>query len=176
MRNTYLTVGIIVVILIIVAFAFVRSRLPRIGQFGATTPTPTPIVAEDKTMVAVGIHTPAKTVVVDKVTLKKSGFVVIHEDTKGQAGGILGASGLLQEGTHENIVIELTRKTVEGESFIAMIHTDNGDGKFDPTVDEPAKDESGVVSQATFQVSQDSGSGFQVPATGLGEDSGPEGL
>ena len=85
----------------------------------------------------------------------------------------MGARGLLKAGTHENIAIGLTRKTVDRENLFAMIYTDNGDGNFDPSVDERAKEESGTILQATFQVSKDSVSGFQAPATGLGEDTGP---
>lgn len=175
MRNTYLIVGIVVVILVTVTFAIVRNRLPQFGQIGRAAPTPTPTTAveERKDTISVSAHTPAKTAVIDKVTLGKSGFIIIHESQNGQIGGILGASGLLKEGTHENIVIELTRKTVDRENLFAMIHTDNGDGNFDPSIDESAKEESGATLQATLQVSKDSGSGFQAPATGLGEDAGP---
>lgn len=169
MRNTYLAVGIIVVVLVVIAFAVVRSRLPqfRVG----TTPTPTPVaetMTESKQAVSASKHTPASTAVVDSVTLKKPGFVAIHEDQNGEPGQILGVSGLLSAGTHENVVISLLRKTVNGENLFAVTHIDNGDGTFEESADEPAKEDGSVV-MTQFQVSSET-SGFQIPATGLGED------
>lgn len=168
MRNTYLAVGIIVVIVIFVAFAFVRTRLPQIGQFGKGEPSPTP-QAMAKESVSASKHTPASTAVVDSVVLTDAGFAVIHEDQNGEPGQILGASSLLTAGRHENVVIALSRKTVDGERLYVMLHKDNGNGTFEATGDEPVKDEGGSVVHAQFEVSSEAG-GFQIPATGLGED------
>lgn len=172
MRNTYLAVGIIVVILVIVAFTVVRTRLPKIGNFG-TTPTPTPAVEatgdkDKKDAISVSKHTPASTAVVDVVTLQKPGFVAIVENVDGQPGQILGTSSLLPAGTHQNITIALARKTVSGESLFAQVYEDNGDGLFQSDKDQTVKDESGRALKAQFMVSSET-SGFQIPATGLGE-------
>lgn len=175
MRNTYLTVGIIVVILTIVAFAIVRTRLPKIGG-SKTEPSPTSMVESttdsNKDEISVSKHTPAKTAVIDSVTLSKPGFVAIHENQNGQPGAILGVSGLLPAGKHENSTIELSRKTAPGENLFAMVHADNGDGKFEfPGPDEPAKKEDNTIVQMQLQVvAQGQDNGFQTPATGLGEE------
>lgn len=170
MRNTYLAVGIIVVVLIIIAFSLVRSRLPQF-RLAKTTPTPAPTEStakEVKQAIAASKHTPASTVVIDSVTLKNPGFIAIHEDQNGQPGQILAVSELLPSDTHENVVIALPRKTVSGENLFAMVHIDNGDGAFGEANDEPAKEADNVV-MTQFQVSSKT-SGFQIPATGLGED------
>lgn len=169
MRNTYLAVGIIVVVLVVLAFVFIRSRLPQFNR-EAEAPTPTPVVAVQNEAVSLGQHTPARTAVVDSVTLTKSGFVTIHEAQDGDPGQILGTSLLLEAGTHENIVIELSRKTVAGETLFAQIYIDNGDGAFDANSDQLVKDKDGNVIKVAFQVAVET-SGFQIPATGLGEDS-----
>lgn len=170
MRNTYLAVGIVVVILVIIAFTVVRSRLPQF-RVGKTSPTPTPameVTEVTKSAISASKHTPASTAVVDSVTLEKPGFVAINDDQNGQPGQILGVSQLLQAGTYENVTITLSRKTVSGENLFAMAHIDNGDGTFGELNDEPAKEDDTVV-MAQFQVSSEV-SGFQIPATGLGED------
>lgn len=119
-----------------------------------------------------GNHTPAKLAVVDLATLTKPGFIAIYEDRNGQMGKLLGVSNLLTADTHENVSITLSRKTVNGEVLLAIVHIDNGDGKFDPPAgglgsDEPAKDESGSLVSAQFGVASQ-GSGGQIPSTGLG--------
>lgn len=171
MKNTYLIVGIIVVILVFIAFAVVRNKLPQIGQFTQTASTPAPVATEDKEGLVVGNHTPAKTAVIDSATLKKSGFVAIFENKNGKPGEVLGVSQLLTAGKHENITVALSRKTVSGESLFAKLYSDNGDGNFElPGPDAPVKDEAGNEIMVQFQVTSQT-SGFTIPATGLGEDS-----
>ena len=167
MRNTYLAVGILVVILVIIAFVVVRTRLPQFNL--ATTPSPTPTTETQTESVTLGVHTPASTAVVDSVTLGKPGFVAIHEMQNGEAGGVLGASSLLPAGTHTNVAISLSRKTTVGETIIAKIYNDNGDSQFDPNSDEAVKDSGGNAVKAQTQVTAEA-DGFQIPATGLGED------
>lgn len=159
------------VALVFVAFAVVRAKLPQIGNLGKG-PTPTASVQEEvKELISVGVHTPAKTAVIDSVALKKSGFAAIFENNNGVPGEILGVSTLLPAGTHQNITVALSRKTVSGETLFAKLYSDNGDGNFQlPGPDEPIKDEQGKELMAQFQVTSES-SGFQIPATGLGQDS-----
>lgn len=171
MRNSYLIVGIIVVLLVVISFAVLRTRLPQIGR--VSTPTPTPIAQATRDEVAVSTHTPAKTAVIDKATLQKNGFVVIHEEQEGVAGGIIGASSLLSTGTHENITVDLVRKSLENEKLFAIVYYDNGDGVFDASgssPDKPAMGENDSAVLAKIDVSSET-SGFQIPATGLGDDS-----
>lgn len=171
MRNVYLAVGILVVLVII--FAVVRVvKLPKISMSPKVVVTPAPTTIASKEELIVTAHTPANTAVVDKVTLQTSGFVVIHEEKDGQPGEIIGASTLLTPGTHENVIVQLKRKTLAREKLVAMVHKDNGDGIFDGATDAEDKDESGKNLQAAFQVQTASeSSSFQIPATGLGEDS-----
>jgi hypothetical protein len=168
MKSSYLAAGIVVVLIVAVAFAVIRARM---SQPSSTNPTPTPIEQASVESIAASKHTPAKTVVVDIVTLKNPGFVVIHEINNGQVGNVLGASSILSAGTHENVVVEISRKSIDGEELIAMIHADNGNGKFDSEAEDPAaNDASGNPVTTKFLVSNET-NGFQTPATGLGEDS-----
>lgn len=74
-------------------------------------------------------------VVVNMVTFAKTGWLVVHEDSGGVPGKILGArrydAGIfLGE-------VELLRQTEVGKTYYAMLHTDDGDKQFDSKVDLP---------------------------------------
>lgn len=87
---------------------------------------------------------PTDTVSVWVARFEKPGFVVIHEDAAGSPGKILGISPLLLAGENKNLPpIKLSRKTTDGETIYAMLHLDNGDGKFDAANDKPALDSVG---------------------------------
>lgn len=73
------------------------------------------------------------------VAFKEPGFVVIHKDEKGKAGGIIGVSPLIQPGLYSDRTVALTENVAPGEMLIAMLHIDNGDGVFSAETDGPMK-------------------------------------
>lgn len=84
---------------------------------------------------------PGGNITVSVVRLKKAGFVVIHEDISDEPGDILGISSLLSAGETRNLPpITLSRELLDGQTAYAMLHFDNGDGRFDAAADEPALD------------------------------------
>jgi len=84
---------------------------------------------------------PGYSVSVQVVHLEKPGFVVIHEDADGTPGKILGVSALLAAGETKNLSsITLSRAIKDNETIYAMLHFDNGDGKFDAANDKPVID------------------------------------
>lgn len=94
-----------------------------------------------KNAIYVAEQVPSKTVSVAVVHLEAPGFVVIHEDTAGVPGAILGISVLLPAGeTKGPVLISLSRMTKDDETIYAMLHLDDGDGVFDAGGDKPAKD------------------------------------
>lgn len=87
---------------------------------------------------------PGETLTINFASLEAPGFVVIHESTADQPGVVLGASALVGVGETSNLgPITLNRATKQGETLFAMIHLDNGDGKFDLAMDPPAFDKIG---------------------------------
>lgn len=91
---------------------------------------------------------------VTMVTITEPGFVVIHADSNGQPGEVLGSSTLLQSGSHNNTPIKLSRKTVNGEIIYAVLHKDNGDGQYTST-DETVKGSNGEAMYMTVTVDKD---------------------
>lgn len=78
------------------------------------------------------------TATIDFVSMSKPGFIVIHEDTNGTAGEIIGASELVDNGESRNIGIYV--RMVAGAGYYAMLHADDGDGLFNPETDGPVLD------------------------------------
>ena len=95
---------------------------------------------------------------VGKVLLKtdeNGGFVVVHRVTEnGDTGEVIGVSRYLEPGITENLVVTLNEgETVEvGETVIAMLHADNGDGMWDSETDMAIPDNEGIIIQATFTI------------------------
>ena len=74
-------------------------------------------------------------VILDKVTLEDSGWIVIHEGTMSQIGNALGATRF-DAGEHSGVV-ELLRSTRKGEVYRAVLYHDNGDKEFSLDSDFP---------------------------------------
>lgn len=96
---------------------------------------------------------PAASVKVGFATLAGGGYVVIHEDGEGKPGAILGSSDILPQGESRNFEATLSRESVDAETLYAMLHSDNGDGTFNPSDDPPIKDDQGNIILMKFQVS-----------------------
>ncbi len=95
---------------------------------------------------------PGTTVVVSAINIDKSSWAVIREDDgTGHPGKILGAQ-LFDPGTNAGTV-DLLRGTQDGNTYYAMIYTDNGDRAFDPKTDLPLIGPDGQPVTATFKAS-----------------------
>ncbi|MBI4281497.1 hypothetical protein HY625_01610 [Candidatus Uhrbacteria bacterium] len=55
------------------------------------------------------------------VVLAVPGFVMIHEDTAGKPGGVIGRSEVFQAGVY-TVTVSLTRPSKAGETLYAMVH------------------------------------------------------
>lgn len=130
-----LILGLIIIVALGVVIFFVgnnRESEPTSNSSGL-------IISNNAIYVAEQI--PGDIVSVQVVRLEKPGFVEIHEDNNGKPGKILGSSILLSAGETRNLPpIRLSRTTKDGETIYAMLHSDNGDGKFEAADDKPILD------------------------------------
>ena len=149
--KTFFILVILVVLGLGAAFLFLRET-PEPGRpNGDSTGL---IIA--KNAIYVAEQMPSKNVLVAVVQFEKPGFVVIHEDINDRPGKILGASTLLSKGETKDVLVALSRMTVDGEALYAMIHLDDGDKVFEAGEDYPAKDSISDESVMTiFTVSKD---------------------
>ncbi len=117
------------------------------GDSGATAGAVNSIIMADQY--------PGNVVYVSSVQLSQPGWVVIHEDNKGQPGAIIGET---YSGTGINPVkVILTSPMIDGQAYYAMLHSDNGDKKFDVSVDLPLKDQNGNIIMKMFHASASAG-------------------
>ena len=99
-------------------------------------------ISTGKNSIFVEDQKPGNTVAIQSLALGTDGWVVIHDDKGGAPGHILGAHRF-NTGTYIGQNVELLQETEGGKVYYAMLHTDDGDKKFDYRVDLPVKDETG---------------------------------
>lgn len=85
---------------------------------------------------------PAGSSVTVAVKADKEIWVAVHEDANAKPSKILGAQ-LFGAGTNFGKV-DLLRPTVVGMKYYAMLHSDDGDRKFDPAKDQPLTSAAGT--------------------------------
>ena len=110
----------------------------------------TTAVLTSNSAVAISNQPAGMSVVVRKVELQETGWVVVHEGTNGQIGNALGAARL-EPGVHENVVVELLRGTTANALYWAVIYRDNGDKAFSLETDFPALGNGGAPLMSAFR-------------------------
>lgn len=99
---------------------------------------------------------PSERIAVGFAVLENPGFVVIHEDRGGEPGAILGQSALIGAGEANDLPpVLLLRKARDGETLLAMLHRDDGDGAFDPAKDVPVRDAGGELVTMQFSIDRE---------------------
>ncbi|RJQ28757.1 hypothetical protein C4565_03325 [Candidatus Parcubacteria bacterium] len=90
----------------------------------------------------------SSTVSIVSVKLQNPGWVAIHDDVDGTPGNILGAAWF-PKGENSGMV-ELLRDTEPEKTYFAVLHNDDGDKKFDHTIDVPLMNASNAVILVKF--------------------------
>ncbi|HEC30825.1 MAG TPA: hypothetical protein ENI66_02320 [Candidatus Yonathbacteria bacterium] len=136
----------VIVVLIVVALFVINGVLKK--------NTEEPIVIEEVTTPSIVAPDQAggPEVFIDSVILANTGFVVIHKEVDGVASTTVGVSKFLPTGTTSNFLVQLSEEAVEGDTFYAMLHIDDGDGVYDGELDVPLKLEDGGTIGDTFQI------------------------
>jgi hypothetical protein len=127
----------------------------------ATTETPTTSepASTEANRIVMGDQFPGNVVFVSSVQLANAGWVEIHADNNGQPGAYIG-SQYFDKGINTG-KITLTKPTVEGGLYYAMLHSDDGDKKFDPAKDLPLKDAKGNIIMKIFHAAASVGAGLK---------------
>lgn len=73
-------------------------------------------------------------VVVSSVTFGAPGWVAVHDGVTGMPGNTIGASWL-PAGTHTNVNVELVRPMIAGNQYFLVLHSDDGDKKYNSKID-----------------------------------------
>ncbi len=147
-------VTVIVILALIALGIFVSTR------GGSSTPTTnepttttTPTVTESNRLIVTD-QFPGNIVYVSTVQLAANGFVTIHEDKAGTPGAVIG-SVYFPKGIGP-AKVTLTKNTVDGKTYYAMLHTDVDANKiFAEATDAAIKDIRGIVIMKSFKARED---------------------
>lgn len=148
LKHYHPVIGVLVLLLIAAAVAWYMNRpttetgvedaTTLVNHDAAVTPPDEPdaeTVPKLKNRVVVSDQQAGSSVIIDEVGLQDPGYVVIHENANGQPGKIVAQSGLISAGNKQDLIIRYS--VTPGTTYFAMLHSDNGDGKFNSTTDLP---------------------------------------
>ena len=132
-----------------------QAGLPMSSDLASTT---NQIGALGQATIEINNQFDTSTVIVDRALTSQPAWIAIHEDRAGQPGNILGAAWV-PAGENLNVQVQLQRAATEGQTYYAIIHTDDGDGgaRFDFKTDLPLTDDNGAPVMKTFQIIFDKG-------------------
>jgi hypothetical protein len=70
-------------------------------------------------------------ITVSAATFLKPGYVALYRVNSNGDSALVGNSQLLSIGTHKNISVQLKNPAVKRQALVAVLHEDDGDGKFE---------------------------------------------
>lgn len=73
------------------------------------------------------------------------GFITVHKAIGDAPGAVIGESKYLETGVYANMQIVLLEMMIPGETYITLLHTDDGDQVFDIQRDLPVMVDGQVV-------------------------------
>lgn len=167
MKNKYLAIIVIVVLAALLVWWFLTSgneataptqtndnqAVEELPQDDPTQPIPEGSATNqlpNTDGLAVLAQQAGNYVTVDNYVLSKAGFIVIHSaNADGSAGAVVGQSGALNAGRGQDL--EINAKIEAGKTYVAMLHYDNGDRKFNAAQDAAATSEGGAI-MTSFKV------------------------
>jgi len=142
---------IVIIILIVLGYYLFKGNAadaPAAGETPIAGETVAPD-ANEVNRIVVADQYPGNVVYLSSVQLANGAWVEVHKDNNGTPGAIIG-SAYFEKGINPG-KITLTEKTVNGGVYYAMIHSDDGDKKFDAAKDLPMKDSKGNVIMKLFR-------------------------
>jgi len=149
LRTWQWVVSVIVVIVLIVIGIMVFGKKAPTAEIPNETPPVTTSNTPGVNSIIMSDQYPGNVVYVSSVRLINAGWVVIHKDNKGEVGDIIGYVWV-NEGVNP-AKITLTSPIVDGGTYYAMLHSDNGDKVFNATTDLPLKDSNGNIILRIFR-------------------------
>jgi len=149
-----------IVIVIIIAIAIAILNRGGTEQTAQASPSPEEVTEEegdamekDDSSITASDQPAASSVAIDSATLIAPGYIVIHEQTDGELGPVIGNGELYEAGSFENVSVALDRPSVTGETLYAMLHDDDGNGLYEfPGADAPTVNKAGEIVVLPFEI------------------------
>ncbi len=154
------TVIVIIVLIIIgiMVFGNKKTDVSDVGLIDTASTTDTSISEANR--IVMSDQFPGNVVYFSSITLANAGWVEIHKDNAGVPGVGIGTM-YLEKGINPGGKITLTSPIVEGGIYYAMLHSDDGDKKFDATKDLPLKDSKGNIIMKLFRATSTADAGIK---------------
>jgi hypothetical protein len=103
-----------------------------------TPPATSAMWAEANGIVALD-QQPGRRVVISSVILENNGWLVVHKDSGGKLGPVIGET-YLTAGEHSQVTVTLREATINGMTYYAMLHRDDDDDRvFNISQDTPVQ-------------------------------------
>lgn len=154
----WIVTAIVVIALIVVGIKVFGTKSGTVTDDTAMTDT-TGNATNEVNRIVMTDQYPGNVVYLSSVQLANAGWVEIHADKNGQPGEYIG-SMYFEKGINPG-KITLVKPTVEGGIYYAMLHSDDGDKKFDASKDLPIKDSKGNIIMKLFRASSAVGAGIK---------------
>jgi hypothetical protein len=129
-KDTKFWVGCMLGFLIGVMVSAYSSSIVKSGNSlisSTSTTTPDSITSTDQSA--------GDKVYVPTLSVGQTSWVAVRENNNDVIGRILGAQRV-DAGVHENILVDLLRPTDSQVMYAVVLYKDDGDGEFDPKIDE----------------------------------------
>ena len=127
MKKDYFIEGLILLVVVALGAFFLFSRNAPDLAYGSVEIPGSVLMATAPSSEAVDIT----------ATTMKPGFITIHESIGSAPGPIIGSSGYLDVQENKNFIIFTSQGMNPATPYIALLHVDNGDGRFVITDDMP---------------------------------------
>ena len=155
----WVVTAIVIIVLIIIGimvFGGKNTAAPTTTETGTSTTTSTPAALN---RIVMSDQYPGNVVYLSSVQLQNGGWVVIQKDNSGVPGDIIGETWFNAGINPGNVTV--SQPIVDGGTYYAVLYSDNGDQKFDPTVDMPLKDANGNTIMSIFHGSAAAGASLK---------------
>lgn len=156
----WVVTAIVIIVLIVIGIFVFGKKSPSTDMPTDTMSTTTPATnTPGVNNIVMSDQYPGNVVYLSSVTMANGGWVVIHKDNAGTPGAIIG-SAWVDAGTAP-VKVTVSSPIVDAGTYYVELHSDNGDKKFDSTVDLPLKDSNGNVIMRVFHGSVSAGNSIK---------------
>ncbi len=143
---------IVIIILIVLGYYLFKGNGTDNGNTNGNATSTETVNENEINRVVVSDQYPGNVVYISSAQLANGGWVVIHKDNAGKPGAVIG-SAYSAKGIAP-VKITLTEKTVNGGTYYAALHADDGDMKFDAAKDAALKNSRGDAIMQIFRASE----------------------
>lgn len=152
-RGRTITTILVIILVVLVGYFFFGKQAFAPSQKDLKVNTASTTLSTNLTnSISVSNQTPSDLITIDKAVLSQPGWIAIYSDNEGEPDSILGAQ-YLKAGEYTNTPVQIFVRTVAGQTYYAVITSDDGTISFDYKKDLPVTNAEGKWVMDSFEVS-----------------------